>query len=468
MGHIINRYDFDTLCAGFLRLLDNRSLYERYKKFLDSSYFYYNDSSKHIRAFRKLIDLLHQLDSETLTSHLTIPYFEQYMVSHLMGSESNDEAKALFYKIKSDDGVRTKMADDGCFTSFLDYLKITQMAKGSAPFYTEYQAGNINEAVETMRNVLNDIAGISAPDDCEFDPRRITEYLGRGHVGGRAETLYLGCDQLDTSLGGFETQTLNLFISITNGGKTMMSHHIIKRCIESRMYVYVTVVEDRLESFTRRIVAALTGIPTRRLKDSFKNLSSQEMGAVEEAQAKIAEFVKVDFVYGQSIDAVHKRKVDYDIECRMKKRPVPLVDIVDYTGHIASKSIGDKMHEKMRNAFAARKDFALKYNKIAFDFAQINREGNKRLVDHSKMLTQADLAGSYDLAQVCDNIISINRNEMDQTQFAAQLHVCKARDGMAGTTFRIKTEFHMSRYNMTDAQVVSGPVDFHKNQGGIV
>src|SRR5690606_15820435 len=108
----------------------------------------------------------------------------------------------------------------------------------------------------------------------------------------------------------------------------------------------------------------------------------------------------------------------------------PLINICDYTGHIAESSSGDKTYEKMRNAFAERKNYALIHNKICFDFAQVNREGSKnQYID--KILTHNDLAGSFNLAQVCDNIISLNRTQQDRIDYTSQLHVCKARDGIA-------------------------------------
>jgi hypothetical protein len=238
----------------------------------------------------------------------------------------------------------------------------------------------------------------------------------------------------------------------------MMAHHLVRQCLANRQHVYVACVEDRKRSFVYKSVAALTGIRQSRLKKDFKNLTRDELELIQAAQKLMKEYLKVDFIYGNNVEEVHKAALDYDLECENQNKAKPVVNIVDYTGHISSMSSGDKGFEKMRNAYAARKDFALKYNKICFDFAQVNRDGSKRLQE-DKILTQSDLAGAFDLSQVCDNIISINRNSEDITQSRCRLHISKARDGAVGTTISVGTDFASARYVMDDCHVLHAPAE---------
>jgi hypothetical protein len=179
------------------------------------------------------------------------------------------------------------------------------------------------------------------------------------------------------------------------------------------------------------------------------SLTDHERALIAQAKKDLQDWVRVDFVYGQGVDSIHKMKQEYDMFCMSRGIPVPIVDIVDYTGHIARLSPGDKMYEQLRNAYASRKDYMLSAGKIGFDFAQVNREGNKRL-NEEKPLTMADLAGSYDLSQVCDNIISINRSDLLRESNQALLHVTKSRDGQVGDSYTVKTRFDIARYDMED------------------
>jgi replicative DNA helicase len=278
-------------------------------------------------------------------------------------------------------------------------------------------------------------------------------------VGYIQELLYLDCEPLDNAIGGFETQTLNVFISMPNGGKSTMCHHIIKRCFEAQKRVHVTCVEDRPKSFLCKLTACITGIPVSRLRKEFRSLTTDELTQVRRVKELMAKYLKVDFVYGQGVDLIHKTKLEYDLECKVKNIAAPVVDIIDYTGHIAGRSVGDKMYEKMRAAYGARKDFALANNKIAFDFAQVNREGTKR-ANGDDNLTMADLAGSFDISQVCDNIISINRNMLDRSDHKATLYVAKARDGEAGGIFKVGTKYHVAQYDMASCSWENAPQDY--------
>jgi hypothetical protein len=222
-------------------------------------------------------------------------------------------------------------------------------------------------------------------------------------------------------------------------------------CIKQKKTAHVTIVEDRPKSFARRLIASITGIPIRRLKNEFHMLTSEENALIAAAKKAIDEYIRVDFIYGESVDAIQKRKLDYDAERKMKGLEPYLVDVMDYTGHIAHLSTGDKKYDQIHRAYSSRKDFALKREKIMFDFAQINREGLKRLEDESHFLTHADLAGGFDMSAVCDTIISINRTSKQRDVNKATLYVCKGRDESAGAKIEVVTDFARARWHMETA-----------------
>jgi hypothetical protein len=266
------------------------------------------------------------------------------------------------------------------------------------------------------------------------------------------ELFYIGHEGLDESIGGFERRALHIFIGPTNSGKSMMSHHLIWRSIVQQLNVHIAVVEDRPKSFMRRLIANLTGIEITRLKYAgFRNqphLTLEERNKIESAQNLIRKYVKIDFCYGESITAIHNRKTEYDAE-RLSKGFKPYdVDIIDYSGHLAANSLGDKMYEKYRNAFAERKDFCLINNKIGFDFAQINREGFRKK-EEGKTITHGDLAGAYDLSQVCDNIIVLYRTKDHESDHDITLLITKVKDGILSREgFLVGEEFSKARWLM--------------------
>ena len=453
--HIVTRYEFETICAGIFRLISDPSLFRKYQKYLVPEMFYLTDNSKHILALRKLINLLRILHTANKSELFSIPYVEQQINQHFM-DDSATELKAYYVEWRNNEKIKERIQDVGCFDSFINYLQILRMAKTSQSFAEKFQQGNVAVASSIMAEALLEMGEIKQESAETYDFNDLYQILERQASLEFNHCFYLDCDPLDDQIGGFAPGTLNLFISVTNGGKTMMSHHLLKRCVETKTHVFMACVEDRPNSFFTKITSAVTGIPSSRLRKDFRKLTKLEVTQIQEAAKLLDQYVHVEFIYGSEIDSIHKTMLDYDRDCELKHKPKPIVNIIDYTQHIASKSAGDKGHEKIRNAYAARKDFCLKYSKIGFDFAQINRDGSKRM-DEDKLLTFNDLAGAFDLAQVCDNIISINRDSIDLQQQTAKLFSCKARDGRKGTCIQVGTEFHLSRYNMNNWKWIDAP-----------
>lgn len=444
MKHIVNRFDFKCVMAGFFRIIENPDLYHRYKDYLEPNLFYYNDVSNDTTSLRILINSFHDMMKEEKTEKPSLVAFRDYLASYKSDSDERyKNARQMYSQYYASKEIRDRINDEGSFDLFRDYLKIMRFIKHQTDIFDSYNAGDMTSAVEFMGKAINEINELKSGQETLFDPNDLESFLFES-ANDYSPSLLLGITPIDSSMGGFEERTLNLFMSVTNGGKSMMAHHIIKQAMKQRMHVHITCVEDRPKSFARKLTSCLTGIEINRLKAfSGKNPdkpSTDEREKIKKAQEFMKEFLKVDFIYGQSVEYIHKRKLEYDLDCKIKNKAAPKVDIIDYTGHIAAKSYGDKMYEQMRNAYGQRKDFALETGKICFDFAQVNREGGRRLGD-KKSLDATDLAGSYDLAQVCDNIISINRSEFDKTNNAARLKIVKARDGEVGNEFQITTNF---------------------------
>lgn len=448
---ITSRFDYEVICAGVLKLISEPNLLDKFHKNIDPEYFFHGDKSLKIRGFRKMLTGINSFCKDGLVNQISYEFLESKFKMAVQ-SEENAEAYSTFVWIHSDENVRKKATDAGCFTIFMDYLKVTELLKWSKPFQTEYREGNIGKAIDSMRDLLPKIDNIKISEDYQFKAEDLDNLLPHD-ANSIKDSLLLDCTPLDFAMGGFEPQTLNLFITVTNGGKSMMAHHILRQCVKQRKHVHITCVEDRPKSFARRIVAALTGIEIKKLKTEYHCLSMEERRLVSEAKKAINEYIKADFVYGESIESIQKRKLDYDFERKARGLEPCLVDIVDYTAHVAHMSAGDKKYEKVHMAYSSRKDFALKNNKIAFDFAQINREGNHKQND-AKLLTHADLAAAYDLSQVCDTIISINRNLKEKDANTALLFVCKGRDSEAGGQYTVKTDFGRARWHMSGNDVI--------------
>lgn len=464
---IINRYDFQIILAGVSKILHDSELIEKYSPFILEDYICYQDDNPEPKALRFILKTMKNYKKAFRA--YTIESFKVYLKTdaNKLSPTDSEWVSAIFGKLAADPIIKDKLNDENTFQMFLDYLKLIQIASLSKELFDNYEKGKPDAATERMAETINDINQITSEKAKEFNPGQIYANLSKKNerlVGDRVINLgggKLGGNTLDAKLGGFKPKTLNLFVGLTNTGKSQMAYHILRRCVAEKMYAHITVVEDTEETFIERIVSCLTDIPIRIVADP-SQWSDTHKALIKKAENDITTYIGVDFVYGQSIDVVHKRKLDYDLKRSSKGLPPATVDIVDYTGHIAGKSFGDKKFEKMISAYTARKDFALENKKIAFDFAQVNREGGKKAATEKSVLTITELAGAFDISHVCDTIISINRNEEDEVMNRTRLHVCKSRNGEKGGTFTYKVDFSRSRQYLEDGDEETS--DFGRNK----
>ena len=453
--HVSYRYDFEVIVAGVLKLISDKELLKKYKKFLDPEWFYYKDASDDRVALRGLIELvlteceknIDGITTESIDARIPIAIIDEKKKNLILGS---------YRAWRADERIIKCMADASLFDVFLNYLKILEIAKVTKTFSDKYQTGDVVEAMNIMSDAFKSANDIGHAKIERLSSKDINEAL-KVDAKYTETALFPFSDPQGTEMhpidkligGGFQRQTLNVFISVTGGGKSMLSHHLIEACIRRKKKVWVACLEDNKKSFIFKLIANMAGININILRKGVNNLSSDITNNIERAILEINKYLEVQFIYGKSIDEIHQMALEYDAQCLMNNEPIPYVNIVDYTGHAATKSSGEKTYEKMRNAYGARKDFALTNDKICFDFAQVNREGVKNL-HADKDLTQADLAGAFDLSHVCDNIISINRGPMDLSNDTCRFHIGKARDGVNNITVRVKTNFAQASYDMNN------------------
>lgn len=449
---LTQRYHFNTVCAGILRIIYKPAEFSKLYPFLDEEYFFREDPSEQSAVLRETIKIAKMvyLENGANVNSVKMPVVLDRFLSANIDTDKGKMLRGQVQNWLMNAEIKARMEGDETFDALVSYIKAIQFAKHSQDLYKNYQEGKIPEAVKAMETILSKVnkIGESLSDAIDLSPDGVWKFLedSAGKNAIPTDKLFLGNNsEIDKALGGFEKQTLNVIIAPTGGGKSMFCHHLLRRAIAQNMKVHLFCVEDRYKSFIYKYLSAQTGIEMKRLKlMDFK--SDLEKAEVKRAISHLNKLVKVQFIYGHSVDTIHQLTLEYDTECRSKGQEPPMIHIIDYTGHISGLSKGDKTHEKIRAAYAARKDFALKHNKICFDFAQINREGNKRAREEN-IITHADLAGAYDLSQVCDNIISINRSPQDIATQTAILHVCKARDGEIGK-FKVKTDFARARFDL--------------------
>jgi hypothetical protein len=451
-----SKFDLDIICAGILIFLKNPAQLDVLYHYIKPELMIYGDDSLQVRAIRFIYSHILDIRKTEGSSALTATHLESRLRSHI-DSDDTKAAQALFTQILKDQKYHQKAEDSGCRQLFLDFLKSIKMFEWADDFGPKWKKGHVDLAVNTIDKLTSDLKKIS------YNNRETSIDFGSLEVSNIVDIVAesddprdqfdLGVPGLYNDIGPFTRGTLCLFVGSTGSGKSQMSHHIIRMAIQQRKYVHCAVLEDTLESFMRKEIASLTGIKVDRLREfkkPGKSITDKEKELIIQAKASLAEYVKVDLMYGMSTENIHQLKLEYDAERVAKGKEPYSIDIVDYTGHVADKSgnQSNQMYEKMRIAFGMRKDFCLLNGKTGFDFAQVNRPGETKK-EAGFMLKLSDVAASFDILQVCDNVITINRSPDDKDDNNATLLVVKARDGVYKKNgYKVGTEFDRSRWDM--------------------
>lgn len=447
------KYDFDTVCAGILFLIKNPDHLENLKAHLNPDEFFSGYDGMNYQALRQIIKTVNEVRKDHGIGKISEIAIEGYLAQTPDG-DVYMAARQLYLAMRSEKKYRERAEDMACMGIFLDFLKANATMKWAGEFSQSWKQGDMTNATKRMKDLVATTDAIkfdSVADSVDVAKLSIDALLGFLAVdnGLSGDIFLLGCKKLDEDIGGFERRALHVFAGPTNSGKSMMSQHLLKRCIEQKLHAHIAVVEDRPKSFLRRLIASISGVHIKRLANRDRiTYSAEETALILDAKMKIERYIKIDFAYGDSLDTIQRRKRDYDGELLSRGLKPYDVDIVDYTGHIADKSSGEKTYEKYRNAFAERKNFALTRNKIAFDFAQLNREGFKKR-DNAVKANHGDLAGSYDLSQVCDNIIILNRLPEDVEKGDVRLTPTKVKDGAVPVDgYAVGVDFACARWDM--------------------
>jgi replicative DNA helicase len=439
---------WDLVLSGLLRCIYQISFLEKNAKFIQTQYFFEGESDPKVKALKKMYDLVLDIYKERRHKVLlgSVVAFEQEVLKFADG-EILDECMFIIERFKSDQRLIEMATSEQCEVQFLDYLKMVKIREWSQGFSKHWKDNNMHEAQKCVDDLSANLKLLNKRDVLELDTKNIAKIL-EGINTQSYKNFRIGIPSLDGKSGWYEPQTLNLFAAPSGRGKSMMANTIIRLAIKQGKYVNMTVVENRMNNAVTRMVAALTGIPIEVLKDNYSSLSSELIRRIKVAERLIEKYVTLSFMYGQGIEDVHAHKIEQANLRKYANLPKFDIDIIDYTGHIVpySGSSVDQTHTRHRNAYAARKDFALKHDVICFDFVQINREGSRRNDMGGGVINMNDLASSFDLVTVADTLITINSNPNDQAVNEARLFVAKGREGGAGKEVTVKTLFNYGRF----------------------
>lgn len=470
-----------TLLSILRRLIDEPTLLLRFQGHLHRESFTLGDNSPSDQALNRMFQLL----TEGFKRHKNSIQFNMGTFSQIIKQELDEqedsevnEKISKFHKLVEGVGlvsdsqkaafkeIHAAASNDTILNEMLNRIKLFEFHHWHEKQLKQLiKKGDINTAMNAMHVLTEDLKDLelhtSKPFDFDNLEKLIDQSVTQDH-GDMKNYMQFGLKEIDDELvGGFYRQTLNGFMAVSGGGKSQMCTHLIAQCVRQKLRVHVVSVEEEDRLFATRLVAAVSGVESKSILHGVKGLSPKDKIEYDKAVEAIKKYVILEFIYDKGLEEIHriKRECFEGISRRQQEAKYSggisteeevVVDIVDYSGHLAGQASGDKMHEKMLEVYKMRKNFALKHKLIAFDFIQPNRDGTKKEND-SGVLRSTDIAGGFDMIRVFDNLISINRGPRDIETKSARLYVDKSRSGdLKGKTWQVNTEFNKGRFDTSN------------------
>jgi hypothetical protein len=447
----MSKFSPKNLQAVIVRLIKEPFLIEKFYDSLHPEDFILGQQDIRKQALGRMIEVLLTYYKENSLDNLNLGSFQARLNSYA-DSEVNDETRRQFSEMLQDDELMEISANDGILEVFMEIMQRNMTLRWFSDFKRQFSNNDMKNAITHGREFFEKLEQVKIKDEGDFDYREVDTLFDSTKFDPTL-CLATGLPELDLELcGGLEPATLTVFVAPPAGGKGQACSHIIQNCIKQKKYVHVTIVEDRKKTFLPRVLSGISEISVKRLKTEFNQLTPQELLRFNKAVQLMKKYVKLDFLYDSTVSEIHQRKLQWIKYCKLHGLPVPQVDILDYSGHVAVTAAGDKTHEKYLMAYAVRKNYALKHNMIGIDFAQVNRDGSKKMTGDD-IITKNDLASSFDLSRVCDNIVTINRNDDQKAKNKAIFYMAKVRDAGAidGNKFEVETDYDYGRYLLGNA-----------------
>lgn len=434
------KFDQSFLKNVAMRLFLEPYLVTKYREYLRPSFFKYADENGTVESMMSLwftkinegaeapnFDSLHawlqmQPDGPVREQTLTM-LDEMRWDKHLIGAAQNDDV----------------------FNAFLEWIKVTTFLDGHKGVKEDFDLGRYELGYKKLEDVLSKIKTISTDNVENADWLTADRFL-MNEANKLVNKFNFGIEEFDRD-SGFEEQTLNLFVGATNGGKSMLSVHLISECVKQGKCGYFVFVEDRKSTIMRRVFANLTDTKIDDIKSPKRDAELTKK--IAEVSAKLQKYVVVEFVYGCPPDFILERAKNHMSQRAAQGLPQFEVMCVDYLQHIAQFAYGEKPYEKLANAMARYKDFALQHKLTIFTHQQVNRSGVQEQ-NKDNLITLGELSTSFNAAFVCDTIISLNRSPEQKEREEAVFYVLKGREGCAERRYQVKTNFSCAQYLMHD------------------
>jgi replicative DNA helicase len=311
--------------------------------------------------------------------------------------------------------------------------------------YDLYEQGQYDKIIRKISSLTESV--IDNDVGKEYHDKEFIDY--RYSDSNYNSYIKTGFTQFDETFGGWYNKALHVIAGPSNSGKTMWLVNMVSNLLLNEVQtglkvLYITLEIDEAQ-IGRRLDASLLDVPMTELHQ-YKDVNLQEMIYESKATRGNRLIIKEMQAYKTTpsdIDALI-RNLDVTSNGELK----PDVVIVDYLGLLSPTNMNSRMglYEKGLAISVELRALAQMYEIPFLVAAQTNRQSFADRVDQDK------ISDSIGIAQTCDLLMTVNRNEDMDKDDQVVIFLAKSRFCKNGQTFT----FHVNYDNMRVEDMMGG------------
>jgi len=434
-GHMLKNYHFFLKCRQYL--LPNWFQNPRLYTLADELF--------------KLYDDLRRLP--------TVSEFIALKVNSMIDTQEAQRFRAAIDRSLASSG---QIAVDIISKEMTGWLKISRFMDEMKKSSNQFNEGNYHSAISWIKKTSADIEKASFESDklADFsDPvafySELSDYDHDGISTGSAmlDALLIGKktfekDGKSYQMPGLGRKTMTVLVGAANSGKTSCIISILRHAVADQKKVLFLTHEQSEAPIKDKIYKACFNMSADQmsiaLRDETLSKKLRVKAQIINKYLKYRHYNEIGKMYVE--DVLDLIQALNEKEIALTGRGFDLV-IDDYPAKLMSRNFGGKGTERRHLLGYVYSQFSMladSMNCHVIAPVQTNRASYKQMKDGGNFLDMDSISESFEVAQIADNVITINRSDDNKRRNEVYLNIAKNRRGETGNWYYSKTDLSRS------------------------
>lgn len=458
--------------AVFGHMMANLGFFLRSKKYLEPNWF----SNPRIGTlYGFLLDFYKTEDKFPTHSE-----FELLKVNSILDGQEKHRYKTTLDACRISSQAIGMSVVSKSMTGYIQYIKFKESTQKSIKLFNE---GDCSKAIDWIDLKIKEIKNSSFEDDGTYvfdNPFFHWQMINKQQKDGIStgstildKILSNGGSQAREDSGntisypGFKKKAMTVVIGPSNSGKTSLMTTFIKHIINQDKKVLFITHEGDERQIANNIYKACLNMNDRQFSEHLKEydktrtMSDHMRDSIILTKEKIAKNLMYKPMRSTGAlyveDVIDNIKMINQNELAKGNKPFDII-IDDYPAKLFSKHLSNKEERRNKDTYVYDQfqQLAGELNCHVITPVQSNRAAFKQSKENGDMLDMDSIAESFGIAQVADQVLTINRSDEDKAIGIMYLYLAKSRFAPTGSHFWSKVDLSKSVMYSNDLESGDG------------